>query len=1011
MCYGLNANKISSLSIAHFFWGSQMKRMQRKRLSLAIKTITAGAAVSLAAPMAYGQTPPVEKVQKITVTGSRIPLQTLESESPVNILTQQDIAISGLTSISEVLNQLPSVFADLGSNQSNGATGTATVDLRGLGASRTLVLIDGRRLPAGDPTNYPTDLNAIPAPLVQRVEVLTGGASAVYGSDAVAGVVNFIMNDHFEGVQFQWNGNWYQHDQHDASGISSAVAQRAQLNPSQFHVPGDVNLSGTPQAQDFSFILGSNFSGGKGNATVYFEYKKLQPITQNKYDFSACSAGLSGDGTAFNCGGSSTSYPGRFTNLTNGKSFTIADAAGNVRPFSSALDQFNFGPYNYFQVPDERYLANFFAHYDALPNVRVYTEFDFMDEKTVLQIAPSGAFYGGNPVQFTLNDSNPLLSPSFKTALGIPAGGSADMFIGRRNLEGGGRQDVREHTDYRIVIGAKGDFLDGKWDYDAWWQSGKVIFNDKYLNDFSSTRVTRATDVVPNPTPGGPPVCASVVNGTDPNCVPWDIFHIGGVTPAALNYLQTPGFQSGETFQNVVGLHVSSDLGNAYGWRTPWAKTGIGVAAGVEHRTEKVDLTVDEAFSVPLLTGQGGPTLPINGQYTVNEFFGEVRVPIVEGMSWADQLNFNASYRYSNYSTGPTTNTYGIGMEWQPIKQARLRGTYQKATRAPNVIELFQAQGTNLFNLSADPCGPTMTATLAQCLNSGLKASQYGSPLLDSPAGQYNYLQGGNPALNPEDSKSYTLGLVLTNPIANFSATIDYWHIKVDHVVGVVAPSVTLTQCLTTGANCALVHRDPNFGALWVGGGFVSGLNQNLGSYKTDGIDFTANYTWPFEKYGSLGFSFLGTWVNQFKVQPLPGGGDYDCAGLFGNTCTPAVPTWRSTVQAVWNTPWSWNIGGKWRYVNSLTLDSCSSAAQDFAGTDCPDKNAKLGERSYFDIFGQWIINKNFSILAGVNNVTDRDPPLSENGIGQLPFWNGNTFPQIYDTLGRNFFLNVQAKF
>jgi iron complex outermembrane receptor protein len=986
-----------------------MNRMKRRQLSLAVaKALGAGAVIGLALPVANAQQAPVEKIRKIEVTGSRIPLQTLESESPVNIISAQDIAYTGLTSTSEILNQLPAAFADLGSNEANGATGTATVNLRGLGASRTLVLIDGRRLPAGDPQSYPTDLNWIPAPLVQRVDVLTGGASSIYGSDAVAGVVNFIMNDHFEGVQFSWNGNWYQHDQHDTSGVSSAVAARAETNPAQFHVPGNVHPS--LQAQDFSFVLGSNFAGGKGNATVYFEWKKQQPVTEATRDFSACAAGLNDEGTDFNCGGSSTSYPGRFFNLANGKSFTIADAAGNVRPFNSANDQYNFQPSNYFQVPDERYIANFFAHYDVFPSVRVYTEFDFMDEKTVLQIAPSGAFFGTGPVQETLYDNNPLLSQSFKDAMGIPPGGSADMFIGRRNVEGGGRQDTPEHTDYRIVIGAKGDVLDGKWNYDAWWQSGKVILSDTYLHDLSTARVLNALTVVSDPNTGQP-VCASVLSGTDPACVPWDIFHIGGVTQAALNYLQTPGFKSGYTFQNVVGLHVDSDLGEAYGWKLPGAKNGVGFAAGAEMRTEKVNLDVDEFFAVPLGTGQGGPTLPLNGQYTVREFFGEVRVPILDDQPWAQALNFNASYRYSSYSTGPNTNTYGLGAEWAPVKSARLRGTYQKATRAPNVIELFQAQGFNLFNLSADPCGPSKTATLAQCLQSGLPAGQYGNEILDSPAGQYNYLQGGNPALQPEDSKSYTLGLVLTNPIANLSGTLDYWNIKVTNVVGVAPPSQTLSQCLNNNQNCNLVHRDPTLGALWVGTGYVSGLNQNLGSYKTDGIDLTLNYLYPFEKYGSLGFNFIGTWVNQFIVEPVPGAGSYDCAGLFGNTCTPAVPTWRSNLMVVWNSPWNFNVGGRWRYTSAVDLDSCDSSVQPFAGTDCPPKNAQLGVREYLDLFGQWNINKNFTLRAGVNNVFDRDPPISENGIGQLPFWNGNTFPQAYDWQGRNLFLNVTAKF
>ena len=985
-----------------------MNRMQRKKLSLAVfKALSAGAAVGLTAPLAYGQAAaPVEKVQKITVTGSRIPLQTLESESPVSIISAQDIANTGLTNVADIINQLPQAFADFGQMEANGASGTATVNLRNLGSSRTLVLIDGRRLPAGDPRLWATDLNAIPAPLIQRVDVLTGGASSIYGSDAVAGVVNFIMNDHFEGVQFSWNGNGYNHNQGDGSGVSASVANRAQTNPSQFSVPGDVGLDG--QTQDFSMILGGNFAGGKGNATVYFEWKKSNPVLQGSRDFSSCS--IASTETTFVCLGSSTSFPGRFQGInddgTTTHSFTIADAAGTVRPFNAATDQFNYGPYNYFQVPDERYLFDAFAHYDAFPNVRVYSEFEFMDSKTVLQIAPSGIFFGGPGQVLPLAFENPLLSDSFKAAFNITPGHPETMLIGRRNIEGGGRQDVPRHTDYRFVIGAKGDFLDGKWDYDAWWQNGKVVYQDTYLNDFSSQRVARALNVVPNPTAGGPPVCASVVDGSDPTCVPYNIFQTGGVTQAALNYLQTPGFQSGETYQQVLGLHVTSDLGDAYGWKLPLAKSGVGVALGYEHRTEKLSFNTDEFFSVPLGTGQGGPTLPLNGQYSVNEYFGEIRVPIMENQPWAQVLNVNGSYRYSSYNTNHTTNTYGLGAEWAPVKAARIRGTYQQAVRAANIIELFAAQGLNLFNMQNDPCGPTKGATLDQCLQSGLKASQYGTAILDNPAQQFNYLQGGNPSLNPETSKSYTVGVVL-QPMANLSGTVDYWNIKVEDVIGVIGANLALTTCLQTGGFCNLIHRDPTLGTLWLNNGFITNLNLNLGSFKTDGVDVTLNYNWPLEKYGSVAFAFQGTYLNEFIVQPLPGGPTYDCAGLYGFICGSPAPKWRSNLKVMWNTPWSWNAGITWRYFDSVDEDTTSSNPQLAGETNPPDKT--LGTRNYIDLVAQWNINKNFTLRGGVNNVFDKDPPITS--VGNLPYYNGNTFPQTYDALGRNFFINVTAKF
>jgi iron complex outermembrane receptor protein len=740
---------------------------------------------------------------------------------------------------------------------------------------------------------------------------------------------------------------------------------------------------------------------------VYFEYRHSDPLPQSLYDFSACS--IASSATGFHCQGSSTSFPGRFTNLNPpGGRFTIADAAGNVRPFIGSgtavpNDLYNYGPINYYQVPDERYLANFFAHYDAFPNVRVYTEFDYLHSSTVLQIAPSGLF----SQEFLLNDNNPLLSQSFKTAFGITPTTPGDMLIGRRNVEGGGRQDVPVHNDFRVVIGAKGDVLDGKWDYDAFWQSAKNDYSDTYLHDVSFTRAQRALNVVVGP--NGQPTCQSVIDGSDPLCVPYNIFQLGGVTQAALDYIQVPGLRNSEITQSVVGLHVDSDLGNAYGWKLPWANTGIGVAGGFEHRTEKLNFQVDNEFATGDLTGQGGPSLPVSGQYTVNEAFGEVRVPVAENQPYAKNLAFNASYRWSNYNTGHTTNTYGLGAEWAPVTQARLRGTYQRAVRAANIVELFLPQGLNLFTLQQDPCGEGPTATVAQCALTGLPANLYGSANLTNPAGQYNYIQGGNPTLNPEKSDSYTLGVVL-QPLPKLSATVDYFDIKVKDVIGPIPPSLAVQQCISAGQFCGLIHRDPRTGSLWFGNGFVTGTNVNLGSLKTTGIDVTANYNWDLDKWGGLAFALTGTWLHEFIVEPVPGLGTYNCAGFYGNTCGAATsgpaPKWRHVFTTTWNTPWSWLAGARWRFFDSVKIDTSSSESL-LAGSFNP-KDQELGRRNYFDIFAQWDINKNFTVRGGVNNLFDRDPPITSQG--NLPYYNGNTFPQTYD-IGRNIFINVNAKF
>src|SRR6476646_2867016 len=319
-----------------------MLKVNRKKLPLAVlQALSAGALVGVVAPVANAQVQPTQttptttisadEVQKFSTTGcgSRMPSANLTGTSPVTTVGAQDIKLEGVQNVENLLNNLPQVFADFGANESNGATGTATVNLRGLGAQSTLVLINGRRLPAGSPTYYPTDLNQIPAPLIERVEILTGGASAVYGSDAVAGVVNFIMKGNFQGLQSEGNEAGYNHQQNN--GLADVMAKRAATNPAQYAVPGDVSSDG--EAYNINITMGSNFAGNRGNDTLFFQYSKSHALPQSERDYSACATGDSADGNSLVCAGSSTSFTGRILDAGAGPAdITIATAQGGVRP-------------------------------------------------------------------------------------------------------------------------------------------------------------------------------------------------------------------------------------------------------------------------------------------------------------------------------------------------------------------------------------------------------------------------------------------------------------------------------------------------------------------------------------------------------------------------------------------------------------------------------------------------------------------------------------------------------
>ena len=950
-------------------------------------------AISLmAAPLAFAQAP-AEKVEKLEITGTRVPSPNVESVSPISVISAEDIKLEGVRNVENLLNNLPQVFADQGGNVSNGASGTATVNLRNLGADRTLVLVNGRRLPAGSPRGpAAADLNSIPASLIRRVEVLTGGASAVYGSDAVAGVVNFIMNDKFQGVQGEINYGFYNHEQ--GNSVSSIVAARGVGNPAQFRVPGDISRDG--EESDYNITVGSNFADGRGNATVFLGYKKTRAVLQSERDYSACALGSNANG--FTCAGSSTSFPGRFIGLSDGSIDHTVGAGGNPRPFTSN-DIYNYGPLNYYQRPSERYTGAAFAHYDVNASTRVYTELTMHDDQTVAQIAPSGLF----GLITTVGFDNPLLSQGWRTLMGLNApGDTADMFILRRNVEGGGRQDTIGHSSYRGVVGVKGDFAK-HWNYDVFVQQGRVNYSEAYLNDFSITRAGRAMDVTTDA--NGNAVCRSALDGTDPACVPYNIWAPGGVTPAALAYLQTPGVQKGFTEQKVQGASLSADLGN-YGIQLPAAKNGVAVAFGAERRVEKLELLTDSAFTSGDLFGQGGPTISLGGQYTVKDLFAEARVPLVEGKEFMDLLAINGSYRYSDYSTGQSADSYGIGIDWAPVKQARVRASYQQAVRAANVIELFQAQGVGLYDNDSDPCaGPTPARSFADCARTGVTSAQYGT-IIDNPAGQYNALFGGNPNLKPETGKTSTLGLVLT-PMKDMSVTVDYFNMKVEDVIGNLSPVTVLQQCLDTGAFCNLITRD-QLGTLWATPqAQIVATNQNLSKYKTSGIDLTLDYNRKLPGYGGINLNFVATYLKEFKIEEFAGLGEYDCAGLYGPVCGTPLPEWRHKLRATWETPWNVDVSLTWRHIDSVLLDRTSSNPLLTGNVNPVDR--ELAAQNYIDLAASWAVTKNFTLRGGINNLTDRDPPLSAQvGAG---FGNGNTYPQVYDALGRRVFMSVTAKF
>lgn len=1026
-------------------------RSLQQAVRFALATITASAGVTTL----HAQTAPAQPAEataapltEVVVTGSRLKTPNETAISPISTVSASDITATGLTRVEDVLNNLPMVFAGMNSTTSNGADGTATVDLRGLGNQRTLVLVNSRRLGpgAGDGRNY-SDINEIPAALIERVDILTGGASSVYGADAVAGVVNFVLNTHFEGVQVNAGYHFQQHNNSD-SGVEATVAASNYALP-----PSEVNTAFGKYA---SIVMGSNFADNKGNATAYVTYDNQGAALQKSFDYSACALAIA-SATQLACGGSSTSRGGSFRAYNSTFSsrlynYTVDYNTGTWRPFTAA-DEYNYGPENYYQVPNERWTMGAFVNYEINSHATAYMELMWMRNSSEAQIAESGDFGNGslipcNDPLLTAAEQSFICSPANLAAQGNPSitypGATAGttittpaslLYILRRNVEGGPRIATFQTNSAREVVGVRGDINDA-WTYDVYGQHSTVDSQNGNENYLSNANIVNALAVVPNPTTGVP-TCVSVLNGSDTKCVPWNIWTPSGgapgnvVTAAALKYLSVPLLVDATVTEYVSDGSITGDLGK-YGVQLPSASSGLQVNIGAEYRSDSVNFLPDELSQQGNAAGSGGPTPPVAGDFHVGEAFTELRMPLVTDHPGFEDLSLEGGYRYSNYTEGFTTNTYKLGLEWAPVKDVRLRGSYQRAVRAPNIGELYTPQTVGLDGATdncaaglaaGSPAAPNPAAklttgyTFAQCALSGVTAAQFGN-IAPNTANQYNGLQGGNPALTPEIADTYSVGFVFTPRfVPNLSISVDYFDIKIKDVIGPIGGDVILNNCLNAidpTFYCPLVHRGVG-GSLWLTpAGYVTDINANQGALLTKGIDIKGTYRVQLPAAGSLLFGMEGTVLNSLQDTPVPGGASFDCKGLFGEACAAGSPGWRHVLNATWSTPWdAFDLTLRWRYIGSV------ESQQEASGKGAPfPPLSTIPAYNYIDLTGAFDVYKNLRLQIGVNNIMDKDPPIVVGGdcsTGSLfasgANCNGNTFPGVYDPMGRYVFVELTAKF
>jgi iron complex outermembrane recepter protein len=1002
----------------------------------AVTSLVGAGQSALAQQTPAAQAQPSEGLGEIVVTGSRIAIPNLESISPVTSVTAADIALTGKTNVADVLNQLPQIFAAQGGGLSNGSSGTAEVNLRNLGSARTLVLVDGRRLGPGDAvtgTNA-SDINQVPAQLVERIEVLTGGASSTYGADAAAGVVNFIMKHNFEGVEVMLNYDFYNHHQHDGA---------ASIAVTEHNYPLPDSTINTGFGRDASVIMGINTPDGKGNAEFYATYHRNNPILQSQYDYSACTLNSGDSWKAAGCSGSSTSYPGRFTSFDssfNGTGSNTVGPGGALIPFTDA-NRFNYGPLNYFLRPDERWTAGSFDHYEFNEHFDMYGQLMVMRDQSVSQIAPSGAFYGGNPNDpngiggMLINCGNPYLSaqqvalwcgpgalqgPTVTVPVhGVPTvQNTADVFVGRRNVEGGNRQQDLIHENFRIVLGGRGEIGQG-WKYDAYFSNALTDTTNTYTNDVSWIKMQNTLLVGTDGT--GKPVCSNGVA----TCVPWNIFSPGQVPAGGNPYIGIPLLQNGQVIERVAHADVTGDLGQ-YGVQLPSSKSGLKINGGVEWREDILTFQPDEAYIENQGAGQGAFILPTNGGYNVWEGFIEAHLPLIEDAPYTKSLSLDAGYRYSSYNIGFNTNTYKFGLEWAPLADFALRGSYNQAVRVPNIAELYTPQAIVLDG-TLDPCAaePPAKATFsaAQCAAQGVPAGRY--PVAPAPASQYNGLTGGNTHLQPETAKTYSFGFSFTPTfLPDFRLQVDYWNIKITDAIDTAGADTIKLVCGQTldPATCGLIHRSPQLGTLWTSGTYVTDTTLNIGQIKTSGIDVDMSYRLGMGSAGRLDFSLIGTYTKQYEYSPITGV-SYDCAGLYGVVCNAATSIgsggtgplnkWRHQFRTTYETPVSGlSFTATWRFYSAVSLDAYESPPSFLNNTaNQYPTDHEFSTRSYLDLAGSWRFAEKYTVRAGINNVLDKDPPLT--GLNNCPTGqcNGNTWPQTYDSFGRFLFISLQADF
>jgi iron complex outermembrane receptor protein len=912
--------------------------------------------------------PEAEFLEEVVVTGSRIKRRDFSSPSPLTTVDREAFEFSGQPTLEEYLNQMPQLAPDFGRTANNPGNGTARLNLRGLGAGRTLVLLNGRRLaPSG--VGSAIDVNNLPRSMVDKVEIITGGASTVYGSDAIAGVINFITRQDFDGLSV------------DASNSISG--------------------EGDAQILDANIVYGHELASGKGNITVYAGYYDREYLFASEREISSKVLIDTWENYEVVEGGSSFIPAGRVTSPRvelgsgNGRDRVTWNPDGTPRIWDSSVDFYNYAPVNYLQTPLTRYSLGLQANFNISDKLEAYFEAGYVKNEAESVLAPSP--FGGT---IFVNTDNPVLTPEtrqlFEEQLSIEPG-LARMGFRRRMLELGQRIIDYDREYMRFVAGVRGDIAEG-WEVDAWITYTDSSETELQLNDGSVSRLLQGLLV--DPLTGQ---CFDPSGG----CVPLDIFGEGRLSPEGVDFIRHDPFQNDtsrkQSLASVVLTGSPFDI-----WSGP-----LNMAFGAEWRQDKGNFTADEALFSGDTMGYRGDS-PVSGTESVYELYTEALVPLIDNHNTGHYLGLELGVRYSDYKNAGPAWTYKAGLEWQPISSLRFRTMFQHSVRAPNNQELFQEQFIEDFSAISDdrfdPCSasqdPAGNGIADKCMLQGLGSGQIGV-FEAEPFYPVDFIFGGNPNLVPEDSDTLTVGVVITpEAVPGLIMALDYFDLEVTNTIGDISAFEICFDPLNAGnAFCENISRDAT--------GNISQISEpisNRGLLAVKGFDAQLQYQMDLpsslsflDEYANLNITSMLTHYSSVKSQENVVTEIRECNGLFGWPCWDidgvSFPENRLITSLDYSSG-ALNIHLTWRWIDSMENAAPLSSA--LYGYPDPELGIQgVGSYNFFDLGFGYRFNDQWRARLGVTNLFDQEPPLMADQGNS-----GNTDPSLYDIFGRSFYLS-----